>query len=562
MREAARGGARTVIIAVVGSLAALVVLLAALYAWLSAVPTPTVNYLTKLNEPARALPEADRGWPLYVRAWVQLVNGPLEVETLQPAEWLTQEGVDATTPSPFPAEVIEPWLEEHTEALALLREAAAKPAFGIVLAYGEPEGYEAVQRAKSAAYSPPTAYEESANRSLIGVLLPALSDFRRSSRWLRADARVALRRGDADRAVADFEAMVGLAAHAGERAFLIGQLVASAVYGLSVQEIGRALTLHGGLFEESHLARLDAALARFDPVGSFGLAIEGETVWIDDSLQRAYSDGGKGRLLPRGGAWLEWIGGGFNGGSDVLETGADTETALDVHPISGVKHIPEAVFGETGAQSREIVARLNAAVAGYSALPPFAWSASPAYRESRAIIQQIDSGRVSTLVEVFVPAIGPAAKSVARNAHHSAWLRAVIAAYRHRVATGAFPARWADISPELLPGAPRDAFRDTELGYRLAVHTTNRVSKQPEDFSGPGAIAGPVPLVWSVGADLVDDAGRAAEAAELADVWGEAFKSLAATAADAPGAPSAAAMSSLAEEMRGDMVVFPVSTVP
>jgi hypothetical protein len=121
-----------------------------------------------------------------------------------------------------------------------------------------------------------------------------LGKLREFARLAAADARLAAEEGDSARAEADLVALVSFARHAKEVPSLICQLVGIAVLALQVDTVGYLLELYPGLLDDAQLERISNCIAAYPGDGPLALSLAGEEDFIDDLLQRAYSDDGAG----------------------------------------------------------------------------------------------------------------------------------------------------------------------------------------------------------------------------------------------------------------------------
>lgn len=259
------------------------VVLAARFFWRS--PNVARNFTNELNAPVLASRSEDRAWPLYIRARIEFGAMP---------------DFMLNSDHPDPRRVGEPgwdqmiqWLDAHEGALKTVREAASKPVLGYVLrSTTDPEFAKALELTTPHYKHDPSAEVESENPMLIGVLLPHLGEMRRSSRWLTADANLALSRGDGDRYLADVRALLGMARQAAQDEFLISDLVGLAIANLTFSTVLETAAT-GGVLSDAQLRGLAHEIAGFSG-GRISLDMHSETLMVEDILQRFYSDDGGG----------------------------------------------------------------------------------------------------------------------------------------------------------------------------------------------------------------------------------------------------------------------------
>ncbi len=90
--------------------------------WIAASrPHPTVDYLERINEPVRAIPEEARAWPVLREALLSFQPRPEELPH---------------NASPRPGDDLWPvamdWVHANQELLPLLREAASRESYGLI----------------------------------------------------------------------------------------------------------------------------------------------------------------------------------------------------------------------------------------------------------------------------------------------------------------------------------------------------------------------------------------------------------------------------------------------
>ncbi|MFA9480025.1 hypothetical protein ACERK3_17240 [Phycisphaerales bacterium AB-hyl4] len=138
-------------------------------------PAVTVDYVARLNEPAIAVPEADRAWPIYREALLAGMRD-LDFDAMRVQLERGQRGIRAGEPGWGEAVV---FLEDHTDLLEQIRTAAAKPGLG--LSIGHNWDFTGLDREalhgpiQGDPVSPEGFYEQLAQGSLIGVTLPNAS---------------------------------------------------------------------------------------------------------------------------------------------------------------------------------------------------------------------------------------------------------------------------------------------------------------------------------------------------------------------------------------------------
>lgn len=264
-----------------------------MWAWLMmSSPKPSVDYVAKLNTAADAVRQADRAWPIYRKAWIEGKIWDLKFDEVMNADnQLVQPGEAGW-------EKVAGFLAEHAVLVEAARRGGAMPGLGLNAGFSR--DYTGDDRL--ALYGPDTDQSERQARkgspsslldgAVIGMLLPNLGHMRNVSQLLKLDMQLAATQGDGERIVADYRALLGLARQAREVPTLVNQLVAIGIanqadlslVGLLDRNV-TALTAEQ-LAELAHLTARVSALCRID--------LDGEQAFLDDFIQRLYSDDGHG----------------------------------------------------------------------------------------------------------------------------------------------------------------------------------------------------------------------------------------------------------------------------
>ena len=156
------------------------------FCWLrfiSAKPTIAHNYGLDLTAPARAVPEADRAWPLYRKALLGMTPEPRILKAAD-ATW-SDDDVTFSAATEVPSgkhwHMVVAWLDENRQALDLIRQAATRPRLGFI--YGDPADRAWVEKS----HSDPKLFDLSRNPPLYNLSLNELQDFRNIMTLLEAD---------------------------------------------------------------------------------------------------------------------------------------------------------------------------------------------------------------------------------------------------------------------------------------------------------------------------------------------------------------------------------------
>lgn len=429
-------------------------------------PIVSVDYVAKLNEAAVSVPEGDRGWPVYLEAIALL---PISEESTALLEL-----IDDASPGD------EKWpgcveaLDTHAEAIALIREAAGKPATGIVLG-------SVLQPEYTAAKGWPEETEDPAGPEpawVIDVLLPQLGDFRNMTRLLRVDALRAAEIGDAARVAADIEAMAGLGRHAREHPIVISHLVAHAIGTLTSRTVHEIIRGSPGALDDESLVRIDAAIASAFTGDRTALDLTGERYFFLDTIQRLYTDDGHG---------------------DGRVTASGLAALTDRQLVSTDLGIPAgrvavgfmSLFSMGRAELTAEVNQMYDEIEAYAATPM--WERGSAAHEAELAMTYADRSPLDIgemMISMLMPALSKAAlvTDQARAEADAARLHAALE--RHRLAAGRWPSSLDELAPHMLPSPPLDPYTGDPLRYVLTD-------------------AGP--LIYSVGVDREDDGGRHSE---------------------------------------------------
>lgn len=486
-------------------------------------PNVTHNYAAELNAASRSTPESERAWPLYIRAKVQFGATPRFM--------MDENAAEPMSPGEPRWEEMAAWLEQHTGALATLREAGSKAIVGYELRTQLEPDYIAALRVTNPQFTDVTTPEaEPENPLVVGLLLPHLGEMRKGAKWLRADAALAASHNDRARFMEDVHAILGIGEQGLRDRFMIGQLVGIAVddlaVGLVLENISKPdLLTADDLRDLAH---------RFAAIGGGRVSIDTsmEIVFVEDVLQRFYSDDGHGDGY--------FVGGG--GEFDRIARDFGIARARGEAVLRAYQPL-QSVIMPSRAQLREKAQRVVESSAADNALP--AWRHEE--RGTDALyIDLMESGVhqimpwLASLYNINEPGGGMFANAFATRdlfvARRDALL-AVIAAESHRRAHGTWPATLEQLVPAYLPRVPLDPFTGEALRYV------------------PPKSEGEAPVFYSVGADRVDQGGKVATTE--AGRWGVRSLRLSADFRKPPASPAPEKRKTM-DEARADWVIWPV----
>jgi hypothetical protein len=422
-------------------------------------PTVSVDYIAKLNAPIAAVPEGDRAWPL----WRQAILASSESAK---GEWVVFPGAVIGTIHDDPAwpKTVQ-WLDDHQSAVELARQAGSKSALGFILG---PAGSEDDPMLGWAFHG------QTPREPLITVLLPHLSDLRTMARILSSDARLAAERGEAARLETDLTSMLGLGRQLRDSdGFLVTQLAGLSVNRSALRRLHDTLINYPDLLKDEQLIRL-AHLLSGPKAAADLIALKGQRYAFADIVQRLYTDDGSGdghttltglRLAP----------------SLMNNSGYNSEmnayVAASTVPLVGV---PRA----------ELIAEYNRLI-------------DQAETDYRQPIRQIDFHGVDSQINAMIasprararfaillrmmPGLTGSQKSceIYLGARDGAVVAIALELYRRQ--RGHYPAALSELTPGLLPEIPADRITGDPVKYKL--------------IDGK-------PVVYSVGADRIDDGGQ------------------------------------------------------
>jgi hypothetical protein len=465
-------------------------------------PRLTVDYVAAFNARLDGVPHEDRAWPLFVRAVELLPTGDDETA-------LKELIKDARPGEPRWDACVEA-VERHGEALDLIREFSSMPVFGIPVVVGLPLEYVIAK----GSYEKLLPLPPGEQGWTLHMYLPHLGEFRQMARLLRIDALHAAARGDAPRAAANLEAIIGLARLSRDGGVIIGYIIAADLAVIASETARELVHYYPGAMDHKAFTRIDRALANGIAEGSARPDFRGEHLYWSDLAQRFFSDDGKGdgRVTHRGVKLVEsWI--------------ARPEQWVLPRTRVGVGL---ASLHSTG---RRVVLQeaedFYTTLAAYAVQPAWTRGPLPTILDRYSGWYPPESNRDLglMLLHFLMPGISRVAYGWDQSLHDTQAARAVIAMERFRLANGRWPDSLDDLVPEFLDSVPLDRFDGAPLRYRLVEG---------------------VPTLFSIGVDRDDDGGQHAVQASQ---W-----------ADAERAESF--VRERPDEREGDWVYFPVQPAP
>lgn len=407
-------------------------------------PRPRVDYVALLNAPIEALPADQRGWPHYRDAILAMSldeKGVSGTPLWNPADTALSNTLVRPGQERWPAAAA--FLREHAEAIEQVRRGAALPAVGLTLGFaGHWTGDDAQALRNNCSSQPadvPTtdAYaNDLVHHAFIAVLLPHLSAMRSLSLTLVSDAHLAIEDSDADRAIADVDALLGMAQQLRPSGILIEQLVAISMAQRAVRLTDELLHDHANLFTDAQWTGLAHRLAMLDDWDTLGF--EGEGWMFEDFTQRFY--GRTGRATPTGMRVLgAYMGDSSNSVIDRLVTQGNAGPALS--PITAAAIAPRS---EMHRMHRALMQLLQQDMR--RSLRSLALDDS--LFDQRVV--ELDPWRYAPL-RLMMPSFGAAQRTLLINLAARRATTIAIAAELYRRDHGEYPADVAALVPQYLP---------------------------------------------------------------------------------------------------------------
>lgn len=408
-------------------------------------------------------------------------------------------GIDAGGLAP---EAVEAWFLDRQPGFERIRAAAGRPGLGFRYENAPPsdpedrlflldpethDQYEAIGWART-----PPAFPG------LEVQLPHLTHLRTIARLLAADAVLAIEAGDPSRAIADLTAMHELARqlHAGPS--LIEQLVALAIEQLALEGERALLAADSITLDEAALVSL-AELLEARPVPG-GPDLSGESQMFADIIQRLYSDDGAGDgTLMVTGSGISPLGGGGGLGGGAPAGGGPGLFGVVIDPFVGLLVLSRREATDLHGAYHDAVTQ-----GGAEPLHAVDWVTLDQLLDcmtprGTGLLGSLETFPVN-LLAANLNGVLPTFKLVGMDREAN---RVVVALLRHRARSGAWPDSLEVLVPEFLPAVPADVYDGAPLRYALREGR---------------------PLLWSVGADRIDDDGRVPVADAEADDAARAFR--------------------------------------
>lgn len=450
------------------ALAVMVVVCGVAYAWLAiryyrASPNIPRNYLADLNAACRAVPEADRAWPIYRRALLARTPHPKAERVMWGPVWPGEPGWDLA-------------VQENAAnrgAIELVRSAVQRPALACELTTEVDRELDVHFDDRSNEFMPAdaTRVEFATFNTMVQVF--RLEDL---ANLLVHDACIAVERKDGSAVVRDLSDLVGLAGQLRQMPMLSAGHASLWVFTAALDTLDDTFLRAPDLLRDADLAGVAHRLGSFADADPSGLPFDSERDCFLDYLQRFYTDegAGRGRLTSDGVRML---------GQSLTPPILVPDPRRLLEPVRTAITLPGR---------REILATFEAALtrAREEAALPVYLRPGCGPREPRFFFSLNIGGGVwlsPSQPEFFLPILRGMTLLTDRVGQHRDASLAMIALDLFKRRHGAYPESLGALTPGLLPGVPLDRYDGLPLKY---------------------ALRGGRPLLYSVGNDRADDGGR------------------------------------------------------
>lgn len=403
-------------------------------------PTPTVDYIAKINEPLQRIPESDRAWPILREALLQFRPFPAELEP-------TRQSLPRPGEEKWPAALA--WVESNRPIVSKLKEAAQKPVLGYVY-----DNQQMLEFMRQRAAMTGKAFEEHAEDPMapptLGVLLPYLSELREVGRFLVLDARDQLTRGDFSAACQSLDIVHRLGAQLFARQTVIEQLVGTAMISTATDELRSLLYQSATALTAQDLSMIEASHFGTMPNCTLKGDFRRELFFFNDVVQYTFTDdgNGNGHLIPSQYARLVSYG-------EPATSGPEADDAGDL-AIAAV----HADRRETVAKYHELYDKMEE----YYTLPLYDPRRSEAGRVADSIRTEA-TGQRFAVIHVMLVNFSRADEIIRNAAMNEQAARTLVAILRFQLDHGAAPQRLAELTPSYTAAIPVDAYSGMHLRY-------------------------------------------------------------------------------------------------
>ncbi|MGH7245091.1 MAG: hypothetical protein ACREJD_16870 [Phycisphaerales bacterium] len=428
-------------------------------------PAPSRRYIADFNAEVLALPETATAWRIVRQAALRPV--PLIEGAKYP-----DMGIQATVPEDPLWSAMAKAVEKEAEGIELALRAAERSRMGMpLIVFGETatseENWAMLDRV-----------DPRANPSPIEVNLPYLGQIRKWARELAADCRIAAEAGDAKRVIRDLNTMLKLSGLLREPPMLINQLVDYAVSSVVTREVGIVLASYPGLLDDGQLGVLAEELKRTQK-RLRAIDLEWDWAFLLDWIGRVYSDDGRGNgVVTYSGLNEQAKREEISTKQRVLGLVLSAILGADVSRLSGSKRdLLERVDAARHAIQRDIETK------------PWLrqeWQIDSVVRRDGADMKQLGDFPLA----IAIPGIQKGVESWNGVLNQIDLIILIIELERFRIRNGDYPQSLAELLKNGLGEIPRDLMDGQPIRYLYRERD--------------------LPLVYSIGADGVDDGGHAA----------------------------------------------------
>ena len=440
------------------------------------------DYLEDLNAPAQAVPESERAWPPLRQALLDLdLQG--RSSFMEFLDGFSQDSSEDWVPE---------WFDLNESRLDPIREAVSREGLGFIHVHGVPVGDDRLVLLSGFERDNAALLPAGVEKSLEAPGFMALELDHRFARIPRGLARLLLRHakkaageGESLLAVEDIVASLDLGRLVAQDRLLISQLVGYSIYERALTTCLELLTDPEAPLDRPALEFLARVLD--DPRYRPGpIDFHGEQAVLRDIIQRFYTSDGSGDGL------LDLD------GFAAMSAASGTQLPLPLQ-VGVVRSIFGPLLASGGSTRAEVeaVARRCYEVAD-DLQRQDVWALDWAeYDAAFGPLLVTQPGVFSSLklfpLNLVLPALDAAISASHQNRFRYDFVRLIVALHLHRIDHG----EWADtlqaMVPEYLSEIPRDPFDGESLRYRLVDG---------------------LPLIWSIGADRIDQSGATFDGSE------------------------------------------------
>ena len=425
-------------------------------------PNVSIDYVAQMNEPQQRIAENDRAWPIWRRAILASSDG------IKEGKLTFSDAVEAIPGKSNWPETVK-WLHQHAPAIELARQAGEKPAMGFIVGAGG--------SADDTELFPSSAGHQSVGEPVISLLLPHLNLMRQMANQLSLDARLEAQSKDAHGVEEDLLSMLGLARQlrGPGGAYVVSQLVALGIDSLAVDRFKGILEENPGLFSDDQLIRLAHAMSGPNVAADL-MTFRDERVFFADVVQRIYTDDGRGdgNITPAGLRLMPMFVSMDGQGRDAMELNVFDFAATVPGLIASraeMLHRYDQIMDQQQANLHFPIREVDFKIVQSMLM---SIKQSPADRMHYLLIDQ--------LAPIFNRAQAQCERYLGER--DGALVAIALEIYRRRY--GKYPAALTELAPKFLPAIPADRITGDPVKYGL------RDGK---------------PIVYSVGADRIDDGG-------------------------------------------------------